>query len=255
MSINVKEYQDLIIKLGDKNIFNELNETTRSKITELDISRYLNDHQEKFKKAVQYLSLKLSDEIKLKELGFFTEGKNIFINYFELELDNTKPILIDRLNYKNIYNDLVNTQEKSNLFLTIKLRDKLNKLFEEIIIPEITEFLQFFSNDALNNIITYNNLKDSLQPLIDDIIFYHLNVDPTKAKIQQISLDDTLSKFSELFINLLDEKTRINIQSIYNERLKNKVSEITSLTSAYYLNVYRNYLKYIFNDTRYKLQI
>jgi len=257
MSINVKEYQDLIIKLGDKNIFNELNETTRSKITQLDVTRYLNDHQEKFKKAVQYLSLKLSDEIKLKELGFFTEGKNISIAYYDLELDNTKPILIDRLNYdyKDIYNDLVNTQEKSNLFLTIKLRDKLNKLFEEIIIPEITEFLQFFSNDALNNIITYNNLKDSLQPLIDDIIFYHLNVDPSKAKIQQISLDDTLSKFSELFINFLDEKTRINIQSIYNEKLKNKVSEITSLTSAYYLNVYRNYLKYIFNDTRYKLQI
>jgi hypothetical protein len=273
MGFKIKEYQDLIFKLGNKDILYQLNETTTDKISRMDLESYRERNKDKFKKACQFLNNQLNDEIKQKELDFFID-ETIVVNINvddELELDSANQIILVTNNlepalgparpspytynipFQHIYNDLINTQVKSNIFLYENLRIKLEYIFEYIIIPEVTEFLQFFSENELKNVITYDNLKENLRPLIGDIINYHLNIDPSKAKTEPIPLENTLSKFRDLFINLLEQTDKQSIPIIYDERLKTKIFDFTSLISKYYNNIFRNYLKYVFNDYRYSL--
>jgi len=280
MGINIKEYSELIFKLGIKNVLRELNDDTLYKINKLDLNQYIEKNRTKIKDAFKFFEDQLSDEIKQKELEFFIDDTvdiQIKSDNPEFVFDNNIITLLmskqeDKLNtppprlavqanniwtytftFGDIYNDLIDTQEKSNIYLYEKIKTKLEYVFEYIIFPEVIEFLQFHSEDNLTDVITYDNLKENLRPLIGDIINYHLKIDPSKAKNETISLDDTLNKFKDLFINLLQERDKISIPEIYNEKLKNKILEFMTLISKYYLNVYRNYLKYVFNEHKYSL--
>ena len=274
MSIKVKEYQDLIFKLGIKEILDEVNDITRNKITKVDLTRYISQNKSKYEKAIEFFNNQLKDEIESKELQFFIDDTvdiNVKISELnlQLELDKETPILvvpnfpppvaspwIYQLNSQNIYDDLIQNQVKSNIYLYEKIRIKLDYIFEFIVMPEITEFLQFFSDDELSTTITYDNLKENLKPLIGDIINYHLNIDPTKTKNEVIPLQNTLDKFSELIFGLLKLETdKQNIPAIYNDRLNIKILDFVTIVSKYYLNIYRNYLKYIFNEYRYSILI
>jgi len=277
MNINLKEYYELIFKLGDKNILRELNATTRNKLNIIELTSYREKNKNKFKEALKFFNNQLSDEIKQKELNFLINNeqnvKEEDINLeepIELTMNREEPILrlnpfppriavavapdwIYNLRFKDIYDDLIQNQAKSNIFLYEKIRYKLDYIFRDIIIPQIKNFLQFHADQNLDTIVTYDNLKDNLKPLISDIINYHLNIDPSKAKIEVIPLENTLSKFRDLFINLLDERDKQSIPNIYDDRLKNKIFDFMTLISKYYHNVYRNYLKFVFNDYRYSV--
>ena len=131
-----------------------------------------------------------------------------------------------------------------NLYLPI--------VFSDIIIPQTKKFLQFFVETNLDNILDYNNLKDQLKPIIDNIIYYHMNIDPTKSKEMQIPLESSVDAFSNLFISSLDEDTKTKLLTIYNERFKSKIIDLLTIVCKYYGSIFRNFLKYIFNDTRYR---
>ena len=279
MGFKIREYQDLIFKLGNRDILDQLNETTRDKISRIDLQSYRERNKDKFKKACDFSNKQLNDEIKQKELDFFIDDTvvvNVNVDDELMIYDIIRPIQLVmnketpdlninglappvapnwtyNIRFQDIYNDLIDTQIKSNIFLYEKIRIKLEYIFEYIIIPEVTEFLQFFSENELKSVITYDNLKENIRPLIGDIINYHLNIDPSKAKTEQIPLDATLSKFRDLFINLLDQNDKQSIPVIYDERLKIKIFDFMSLISKYYNNIYKNYLKFIFNDYRYLL--
>lgn len=152
------------------------------------------------------------------------------------------------IRYNEIYNDLINKQTDSNLYLVHSIRIKLIALFEYIIIPKVKEFLQFFADNDLDQIINFNNL----QPIINNIIYYHMNIDPTKSKDTQIPLEASVTAFSEIFLNFLpDETVKTKLRNIFDERLKSKIIDLLMYMCKYYGSVYRNYLKYIFNDVRY----
>ena len=275
MKIKVKEYQSLIFKLGIKEILVELNKITNNKITIIDLARYIEENKNKFIKACEFFHIQLKDELEQKELQFFLDDTvDVNVPISELNLEKDLPIVLSMdketpslvvpgsvapvaapwnytLRFSDIYNDLIQNQAKSNIFLFEKIRVKLEYVFEYILVPEITEFLQFFADEQLKDIITYDNLKENLKPLIGDIINYHLNIDPTKTK-EPISLENTLSKFGDLVIGLLKLETdKQNIPVIYNDRLKIKIFDFVTLISKYYHNIYRNYLKFIFNQYRY----
>lgn len=275
MSIKVREYQELIFKLGNSVILRELNLTTSNKITVIDLETYRNKNKQKYRNSCSFFKEQLNDEIKAKELSFFIDDTVDVIvsleddldlenNQIKLVMNREEPILVVpgvpvanqgnnwtyTLRFQDIYNDLINNQEKSNIYLFEKIKNKLEYIFEMIVIPEITEFLEFYSDNELKSVITYDNLKENLKPLISDIINYHLNIDPTKAKKEVIPLDDTLSKFKELFINLLEQTDKQSIPTIYDDRLKIKVYDFMTIISKYYVNIYRNYLKCAFNDYR-----
>lgn len=277
MSIKVREYQELIFKLGNSVILRELNLTTSNKITVIDLETYRNKNKQKYRNSCSFFKEQLNDEVKAKELSFFIDDTvdvivsleddlNLENNQIELVMNREEPILVVvgvpvanqannwtyTLRFQDIYDDLINNQEKSNIYLFEKIKNKLEYIFEMIVIPEITEFLEFYSDNELKSVITYDNLKENLKPLISDIINYHLNIDPTKAKKEVIPLDDTLGKFKELFINLLEQTDKQNIPTIYDDRLKIKVYDFMTIISKYYVNIYRNYLKCAFNDYRYE---
>jgi hypothetical protein len=272
MSINLREYQEQIFKLGNKDILAKLNQTTRDKITNIDLTSYREKNKNKFNKAEEYFYDQLIDDIKQKELDFFNDSNvNISVddlNIVPIELTMNKetpdlnvngftsatvPNWIYQIRFEDIYIDLIDTQKKSNIFLYEKIKNKLELIFQFIILPQVQKFVIFFANDNFNDIIKFDNLKENLRPLISDIINYHLMIDPSKAKIEVIPLDDTLNKFKDLFINLLSQEDKISISSLYEERLKTKIFDYITLISRYYINVYRNYLKWIFNDYRYSL--
>jgi hypothetical protein len=79
-----------------------------------------------------------------------------------------------------------------------------------------------------------------------------MNIDPTKSKETQIPLESSVDSFSNLFILPLDEETKIKLTTVYNERLKIKIIDLLSIICKYYGSIYRNFLKFIFNDTRYR---
>jgi hypothetical protein len=252
MHIDPKEYQDLIFKLGNPDILQDLN--TRNKITKNELNLYLSRHTQKFKDALLFLNTQLDDEIKSKSLDFIV--KNILItylidkDYFNADITN-KQISLLNLPFTNIYTDLIDKQTNSNLYLTTQIRSKLNILFRDIIIPQIEKFLQFFVDKELDQTINYNNIQEDLKPIIDNIIYYHMNIDPTKSKETQIPLETSVEAFSNLFINPLDEDIKTKLITIYNDRLKSKIIDLLTILCKYYGSVYRNFLKYIFNDVRY----
>jgi len=249
MHIDPKEYQVLIFKLGNSNILRELN--TRNKITKIDLADYLDKHKQKFLDSIQFLNNQLDQEIKLKQLDFIVNNNNNYI-INDNEFNDIRIPNIGILQFDDIYDDLINKQEYSNLYLYNSIKIKLNILFSGVIFPQITNFLQLFSDNALGNIINYVNLLEDLKPIIDNIIYYHIGIDPTKSKENNVPLETSVNQFSELFINLLEESSKIKITGIYNERLKTKIIDLLSILCKYYGCVYRNFLKYVFNDVRYR---
>lgn len=256
INVDPKQYQDLIFKLGNSSILKDLN--PKNKITKNELNLYLSRHTQKYKDSLNFLNKQLLDDINVKQLDFMT--KNIPNNYLintgdfdnninNLELDITP---IRNITFKNIYKDLVNKQTECNLYLTNIILIKLNILFEDIILPQVKEFLQFFADNNLDAIIDYATLRNELQPIIYNIIYYHINIDPTKSKEPQIPLESSVESFSNLFILPLDEETKIKLTTVYNERLKIKIIDLLSIICKYYGCVYRNFLKFIFNDTRYR---
>jgi hypothetical protein len=256
MHVDPKQYQDLIFKLGNSNILKDLN--SRNKITKNELNLYLSRHTQKYKDSLDFLNKQLFDDINAKQIDFMT--KNIQNNYlinngdFDNNINTLKLDITPRRNvtFKNIYKDLVNKQTECNEYLTNIIRIKLNILFEDIILPQVKEFLQFFADNNLDAIIDYANIQNELEPIIDNIIYYHMNIDPTKSKETQIPLESSVESFSNLFILPLDEETKIKLTTVYNERLKTKIIDLLSIICKYYGCVYRNFLKFIFNDTRYR---
>ena len=256
MHVDPKQYQDLIFKLGNSNILKDLN--PRNKITKNELNLYLSRHTQKYKDSLDFLNKQLFDDINAKQIDFMT--KNIPNNYlintgnFDNNINNLKLDVtpVRNITFKNIYKDLVNKQTECNAYLTNVIRIKLNILFEDIILPQVKEFLQFFADNNLDAIIDYATLQNELQPIIDNIIYYHMNIDPTKSKETQIPLESSVDSFSNLFILPLDEETKIKLTTVYNERLKIKIIDLLSIICKYYGSIYRNFLKFIFNDTRYR---
>jgi hypothetical protein len=192
---------------------------------------------------------------KLKLIKFTDSNNNDYLisdDYFN-DINSIRHLnRNDDFTFEQIYSDMIQKQEICNLYLVQQIRLKLNKLFELAIFPKIKEFLQFFTEGLLDDIINYNTLKDDLEPIINNIIYYHMGIDPSKSKQNGIPLESSVDRFSDLFINLLDEDSKSKITGIYNERLKTKILELLSILCKYYGIVYRNFLKYIFNDTRYR---
>lgn len=256
MNIDVKEYQELIFKLGNPDILRELN--TRNKITKVHLHDYRRRHAEKFNNGLILLKTQLQqiskDSIFLGDDGTGLDPiyiDNIPVAPINITLINITLININSFNYSYdvIYDDLINTQSISISYMVKNIRDYLTLTFDLVIIPQVRKLLQFFSDTSLD--ATLINLDNDIKPIIDNIIYYHLNVDPSKAKEQQIPLENSVNAFGDLFINPLDEDNKQKLLSIYNERLKNKILDLLTNVSKYYLNVYRNHLKYIFNDVRY----
>jgi hypothetical protein len=50
----------------------------------------------------------------------------------------------------------------------------------------------------------------------------------------------------------LDDEIKIKLTTIYNDRLKIKIIDLLTIMCKYYGSIYRNFLKFIFNDTRYR---
>ena len=246
MNVDVKEYQELIFKLGNPDILRELN--NRNKITKVHLHDYRRRHTEKFNNGLTLLKTQLQqiskDSIFLGDDG--TGLDPIYIDNIPVALINVNG---NNYSYDIIYDDLINSQSISVSYMVKNIRDYLTLTFDLVIIPQVEKLLQFFTDRSLDR--TLLNLNNDIKPIIDNIIYYHLNVDPSKAKEQQIPLENSVNAFGDLFINPLDEDNKQKLLSIYNERLKNKIIDLLTNVSKYYLNVYRNHLKYIFNDVRY----
>jgi hypothetical protein len=124
----------------------------------------------------------------------------------------------------------------------------LDILFTNALIPQVEHFLEFFSEQEL---LPIPISPEEIKVIIDNIIYYHLKVDPTKSKEKEITLEDSVVAFGNLFTNPLAEANKVTIVTIYNDRLKPKLIDTLTQFSKYYLTVYNNYLKYLFNYSRY----
>jgi len=246
LHINIKEYIQIICKLGNVNILQALNNNTKyNKINKVDIQEYISNHNKKFNTDIQFLQDQLKNELKKNELDiFYTNNTNT--------IDTLTKINLPLPSQNIIYYDLINTQKYCNQYLEKNIKLKVSELFEKYIIPKLQEFLKFFTDTVLNFKIDYNSMKSQLDPLIDNLINHYLNVNPLKARENKVSLEDIITSFTDIFLLDVLEETKQNINLIYNEKFKNKLTELIRIMSNYYLNVYRNYIRYIFNSVRYQ---
>jgi hypothetical protein len=110
-------------------------------------------------------------------------------------------------------------------------------------------------SDVPNNILNKNAKlnQDLLKDVIDNIIHYHLNIDPTKTKEKKMSLSEIMRPFTESFVfNFDDPEKKQNIVTIYRDKMEARVISYITIVSQYALNIYRNQLRYIFNSARYE---
>ena len=250
--VNVSEYSDLIIKLGIPDVITAIND--KNKITKLTLTKYLNNHDEKFKSDITYLNMQVKEDLTKNQLNLF-KNFNTFI--FDRTANNIR-INNQPYRYDVIYTDLIDNQVLANQYLVSEITIKLNNLFENNIIPTTKEFLNYYINGELDTVLDYNALKDNLQPIISDIIYYHLHVnpnDPNKPKDTK-TLDEIVQNYNNLFLNDINEDSKVNIITNYNDKFRSNLITYLTITSGYYLNIYRNQLRYIFNKVRYsKLDI
>jgi hypothetical protein len=246
MQINLREYQDFFFKLGDVDIINDLNKTTSKKIIDLDIERYIRDHNKKFKEGIDFINKQLEDDIIKNNLEFFTNMNKITFT----DEDRQKTIGITPI--QSIYDDMIKDQKLCNEYLTIELHRYLNLIFINTIVPSIKDFLSMLSEVPIN--IVNNKLnQDLLKDVIDNIIHYHLNIDPTKTKEKKMSLSEIMRPFTESFVfNFDDPEKKQNIVTIYRDKMEARVISYITIVSQYALNIYRNQLRYIFNSARYE---
>jgi len=245
---DLKKYIEIVCKLGSVNILNTLNMNTKNKIQKEDIQMYILRHDEVFKKDIDFLQNQLKDELKKNELDIFYTNSNNNTDLNTLTKINLPLNLISNI----IYYDLINTQKYCNRYLEKNIKIKVSELFEKYIIPKLQEFLKYFTDTVLNFRIDYTIMKPQLDPLIDNLINHYLNVNPLKAREAKVSLEDIITTFTTIFIGELDEETKTSIFTIYDEKFKNKLQELLRIMSNYYLNVYRNHIRYIFNTVRYQ---
>lgn len=241
--VNIIEYSDLIIKLGIPDVLTIIN---NNKITIKELNDYLSRHEIKFKTDIDnILNEQVAEELTKNELNFF--------KYFNT-IDSELLLNINEENYKNddVYDDLIGNQDKANKYLSLKIKIQLNNLFEKNIIPTTKEFLDYYVNNTLDSILDYKLLVD-LQPIINDILYYHLQIIPEypNKSNESKTLDNIVQSYSNLFLDKIDEPTKVTIITNYNEKFRNKLVSYLTITSQYYLNIYRNQLRYIFNKERY----
>ena len=250
--VNVSEYSDLIFKLGIPDVITAIND--KNKLTKLELTKYLNNHDEKFKLDITYLNMQVKEDLTKNQLNLF-KNFNTFI--FDRTANNIR-INNQPYRYDVIYTDLIDNQVLANQYLVSEITIKLNNLFENNIIPTTKEFLNYYINGELDTVLDYNALKDNLQPIISDIIYYHLHVnpnDPNKPKDTK-TLDEIVQNYNNLFLNDINEDSKVNIITNYNDKFRSNLITYLTITSGYYLNIYRNQLRYIFNKVRYsKLDI
>jgi hypothetical protein len=248
LSVNLREYRDLLFKLGDVELINNLNELTNKKITKLDIEIYIVKHDQKFDSDIKYLNNQLDDDIIKQSLEFIKGTSKIVFT----EGDRRKTI--DGKSIDEIYNDMIGDQKLSNEYLTKNIKDYLFKNYNNVIIPLIKEFLNKLVNITVSNVLdTKSSIgQEIISNTIDNIIIYHLKVNPLKSKDKNMSLNEILTKFNTSFIfNFDDPVQKQNIKTIFDEKLNDKLTTYIMLISQYGLNVYRNQLRYIFNTARY----
>ena len=246
--VNVSEYSDLIIKLGIPDVITAIND--KNKITKLTLTKYLNNHDEKFKSDINYLNMQVKEDLTKNQLNLFKNFNTfIFDRTVRLININNRPY-----RYDVIYNDLIDNQVLANQYLVSEITIKLNSLFENNIIPTTREFLNYYINGELDTILDYTALQPNLQPIISDIVYYHLHVnpnDPNKPKDTK-TLDEIVQNYSNLFLNDINEDSKVNIISNYNDKFRSNLVTYLTITSGYYLNIYRNQLRYIFNRVCYQ---
>jgi len=246
--VNVSEYSDLIIKLGIPDIITAIND--KNKITKLTLTKYLNNHDEKFKSDITYLNMQVKEDLTKNQLNLF-KNFNTFI--FDRTANNIR-INNRPYRYDVIYNDLIDNQVLANQYLVSEITKQLNSLFENNIIPTTREFLNYYINGELDTILDYTALQPNLQPIISDIVYYHLHInpnDPNKPKDTK-TLDEIVQNYSNLFLNDINEDSKVNIITNYNDKFRSNLVTYLTITSGYYLNIYRNQLRYIFNRVRYQ---
>jgi len=257
-TFNITEYQDLIFRLGMKNILKTINKN--NEITKINLEQYLYKHKKQFNDNIDFMNQQLFNNLKQNELEFFNISITSIID-FKGSIDNTTintdPNLgptNNILNLKELYNDLTTTQENTNNYLKNNIYENLKNVFDDNIIPSMKEFLKFYTKSSsifiLENIDTTNN---QVLLLIDQIIYYFLGIDPSKVKDNSPSIDNIIDSFINLFIARIDDAVlKTNIATILNNKLKNKLTQFVMIISKYYLNIYQNYLRYLFNRYRYE---
>ena len=243
--VNIIEYSDLIFKLGISDVLTIIN--NNNKITKKELNDYLLRHDEKFNSDIDnILNEQVTEDLTKNQLDFFKQFTII---------SGSMLLNINETNYKNsdVYDDLIGNQEKANKYISSKIKIQLNNLFDKNIIPNTKQFLNYYISSTLDGVLDYAKLLVDLQPIIDDIIYYHLQLIPEYPnKIDDSkTLDNIVQSYSNLFLDKIDETTKVTIVTNYNEKFRNKLVSYLTITSQYYLNIYRNQLRYIFNKERY----
>jgi hypothetical protein len=235
--VNVKEYQYLIFKLGRPELLgSDIN--NNNKIVKNDLNMYLDKHKTKFITDIKFLNDELKQKLTRNNLDFFIiNGNNIYIDP-KKEFDRYKEKY-----YERIYNSLTNDQKFAREYLTSKIKLQLDNLFKNIIISKVKEYLKFFVDNTLKDI---NPIIPSL-----NIINEYLQINPKQLKESPRSLDTIVDEFSKLYMDNVVSTPQKNISSLYNEKFKPNLIKFLEFMSQYYLNVYRNHLRYMFNSHRY----
>ena len=234
--VNVREYQYLIFKLGIPELLDS--DINNNKIGKTDLVEYFKKHKTKFLNDITYLNKELKEKLTRTNLDFFKIDDNIYINDPDIELPESKKFK------KDIYDSLTSDQIVANKYLTDKLKLQLDNLFTTIIKPKVEEYLKFFVDTPLDNI---NPIIPSL-----NIINEYLQINPKQIKESPRSLDTIVDEYSKLYLDNVVSTTQKNIPSLYNEKFKPNLIKFLEHMSQYYLNVYRNHLRYIFNKYRYE---
>ena len=255
--IKAKEYQEILFRLGDKEILKYLNDKTSDfdKIKPIDLTYYLRKHEEKFKNNLKFLIDKYNQDIISNELGMFKIKDNKI-----LEIDNIDipiPIVFKNSSKYRIINDIAVTRNITTKYITDNIKSKLKDVFKEIIIPTLKNFFNLYAGTMMDDIMDYTQLEYIIVILIDNIINKILQVDIRQIDEEKISMNDVVTNLSNVFMNRLKNYsanyTSKQFLDVYDEMFKVKLIAYLDKISNYYNNLYQNHIKFIFNHTRYSL--
>jgi hypothetical protein len=248
--VDLKQYQNLLFKLAIPDLLNKDTGINKDKIKGNDLNIYLEKHKTKFITDITFLTNELKQKLKLANLEFFNISNYPLHIYIEPNSELTE-FKFKSYTLNSIYNSLINDQKIANEYLIENIQIKLNNLFIEVIIPKTKEYLQFFVDKTIDSIFNTDYIKQNISPTVNNIIYEHLQIDPKKIKDSPRSLETIIDEFGLLFLNTVASQTPKNIPSLYNEKFKPNLIKFIEHMSQYYLNVYRNHLRYIFNKHRY----
>jgi hypothetical protein len=249
--VDLKQYQELLFKLAIPDLLNKDTGINKDKIKRNDLNIYLEKHKTKFITDITYLTNELKQKLKLANLEFFNISNYPLHIYIEPNSELTE-FKFKSYTLNSIYDSLINDQKIANEYLIENIQIKLNNLFIEVIIPKTKEYLQFFVDKTIDSVFDTDYIKQNISPTVNNIIYEHLQIDPKKIKDSPRSLETIIDEFGLLFLNTVASQTPKNIPSLYNEKFKPNLIKFLEHMSQYYLNVYRNHLRYIFNKYRYE---